>query len=331
MTITKGKVQIVLALAGTLMLPMSLLAQAPDPNYDPQAQGAQQGPPPPQDPQAAYNQGYQDGMASVTQAPPAIPQYDQPEAPGDGYIWTPGYWAWGPAGYYWVPGAWVEAPYAGALWTPGYWGFDGGYYFWNAGYWGPVVGYYGGVNYGFGYFGVGFYGGYWAGGRFFYNTAYWHVGPRIHNVYVVRAPEGVERVHPGGVSFTATNGGHAPGYVARGGTFNTRGQAYAERGGAQVQSRPAQAGQNQYRLSPNTAPEYRPAPNAAPQNRPNQNAAPEYRPAPNTAPQYRPAPAPEYRQNPAPAPQYRPAPAPAPRTAPAPAPAPRTVPKEEKR
>jgi hypothetical protein len=28
-------------------------------------------------------------------APPAIPVYDQPIAPGDGYLWTPGYWAYG--------------------------------------------------------------------------------------------------------------------------------------------------------------------------------------------------------------------------------------------
>ena len=34
----------------------------------------------------------------VNVAPPAIPDYDQPEIPGDGYIWTPGYWAWGPNG-----------------------------------------------------------------------------------------------------------------------------------------------------------------------------------------------------------------------------------------
>ncbi len=31
-------------------------------------------------------------------APPPIPDYDQPEAPGDGYMWTPGYWAYGPGG-----------------------------------------------------------------------------------------------------------------------------------------------------------------------------------------------------------------------------------------
>ena len=95
-------------------------------------------------------------------APPVLPVYAQPSCPAPGYIWTPGYWAYDDeAGYYWVPGAWVLAPYSGALWTPGYWGWGDGGYFWHAGYWGPHVGFYGGVNYGFGYFGRGFEGGYW--------------------------------------------------------------------------------------------------------------------------------------------------------------------------
>ena len=90
-------------------------------------------------------------------------------------MWTPGYWAYGDDGYYWVPGAWVPAPYEGALWTPGYWGWASGLYVWHRGYWGPHVGYYGGVNYGFGYMGVGFAGGVWRGGVFAYNTAVVHV------------------------------------------------------------------------------------------------------------------------------------------------------------
>src|ERR1700728_2488194 len=44
---------------------------------------------------------------SVGIAPPLIPYYDQPVAPGYGYIWTPGYWAYGDDGYNWVDGAWV--------------------------------------------------------------------------------------------------------------------------------------------------------------------------------------------------------------------------------
>lgn len=126
-------------------------------------------------------------LVSITVAPPVLPVYAQPICPGDGYMWTPGYWAYGPAGYYWVPGAWVLAPRAGVLWTPGYWGFGGGLYVWHAGYWGPHVGFYGGVNYGFGYGGVGFGGGMWRGGHFSYNTAVTNVNTSvIHNTYVNR-------------------------------------------------------------------------------------------------------------------------------------------------
>ena len=91
-------------------------------------------------------------------APPALPVYAQPPIPGDGYIWTPGYWAYGDAGYYWVPGVWVLAPRPGYLWTPAWWGWEGGFYRWHGGYWGPQVGFYGGVNYGYGYGGVGYQG-----------------------------------------------------------------------------------------------------------------------------------------------------------------------------
>ncbi|HLJ48391.1 MAG TPA: YXWGXW repeat-containing protein [Bryobacteraceae bacterium] len=124
---------------------------------------------------------------SITIAPPVMPVYVQPLCPGDGYIWTPGYWAWGPTGYYWVPGVWVQPPQFGLLWTPGYWGFGGGIYAWHAGYWGPHVGFYGGVNYGFGYPGVGFVGGFWAGNVFRYNTAVMNVNTTVvRNVYVDR-------------------------------------------------------------------------------------------------------------------------------------------------
>jgi len=124
---------------------------------------------------------------SVHVGPPALPVYEQPPCPMEGYIWTPGYWAWGPAGYYWVPGVWVAAPHPGLLWTPGYWGLASGVYVWHAGYWGPHVGFYGGINYGFGYPGVGFVGGVWEGGAFRYNTAVVRVNETVvRNVYVDR-------------------------------------------------------------------------------------------------------------------------------------------------
>lgn len=124
---------------------------------------------------------------SIRIGPPALPVYAQPPCPGDGYLWTPGYWAYGPAGYYWVPGVWVMPPRVGLLWTPGYWGFAGGFYGWHAGYWGPHVGFYGGINYGFGYGGVGFIGGRWAGDHFMYNTAVVNVNRAVvRNVYIDR-------------------------------------------------------------------------------------------------------------------------------------------------
>jgi hypothetical protein len=124
---------------------------------------------------------------SVGFAPPVLPVYAQPPIPGDGYIWTPGYWGYGDAGYFWVPGAWVEAPQPDLLWTPGYWGFVDGAYVWNEGYWGPEVGFYGGVNYGFGYGGIGFFGGEWRGGHFFYNGAVANFGGwHPVNVYIDR-------------------------------------------------------------------------------------------------------------------------------------------------
>jgi hypothetical protein len=121
---------------------------------------------------------------SVRIGPPALPVYAQPICPGPGYLWTPGYWAWNDVGgYYWVPGTWVIAP-VGMLWTPGYWGFAGGFYGWHPGYWGPHVGFYGGIDYGFGYGGVGFFGGEWRGGAFFYNREVVNVNvTNVRNVY----------------------------------------------------------------------------------------------------------------------------------------------------
>jgi hypothetical protein len=134
---------------------------------------------------AASYAGVFDVGVTVGFAPPPLPVYEQPPIPGPGYLWTPGYWAYGAdAGYYWVPGTWVLAPAPGLLWTPGYWGAVNGYYAWNAGYWGPHIGFYGGINYGCGYFGAGFDGGYWRDRDFFYNRAVTNVSNvNITNVY----------------------------------------------------------------------------------------------------------------------------------------------------
>jgi len=143
---------------------------------------------------------------SVRIGPPALPVYAQPICPGPGYIWTPGYWGWNDDdGYYWVPGTWVVAP-VGMLWTPGYWGWGGGLYVWHAGYWGPHVGFYGGINYGYGYGGVGFVGGEWRRGGFYYNRSVTNVSvTNVTNVYNKTVI--VNNTTVNNVSYNGGNGG----------------------------------------------------------------------------------------------------------------------------
>ncbi len=144
---------------------------------------------------------------SINIAPPPLPVYVQPAIPAPGYIWTPGYWAWGAFGYYWVPGTWVAPPAVGLLWTPGWWGWSGGVFLWHAGYWGPHIGFYGGVNYGFGYTGHGYWGGEWRGGTFVYNRSVTNVtNVNVTNVYNRTVVEG------GGPARVSFNGG--PGGIA---------------------------------------------------------------------------------------------------------------------
>jgi hypothetical protein len=148
---------------------------------------------------------------SASMAPPALPNADQPPCPEEGDLWTPGYWAWDGAAYNWVPGVWVYPPRVGVLWTPSYWAYAGTVFVFHRGYWGPQVGYYGGINYGFGYGGVGYMGGRWAGNTFEYNRAVNNVNASVvHHVYdePVVSHAGYSRVSynggPGGTSSVPT-------------------------------------------------------------------------------------------------------------------------------
>ena len=142
---------------------------------------------------------------SVSFGPPPLPIYEQPLCPSPDWIWTPGYWAYDEDdGYYWVPGTWVEAPQVGFLWTPGYWGWGGSAFIFHEGFWGPQMGFYGGINYGFGYFGNGYEGGRWEGGHFAYNTYVNRVDTTIiRNTYNVRVTN-VTETH---VSYNGGEGG----------------------------------------------------------------------------------------------------------------------------
>src|SRR6266478_2581628 len=142
---------------------------------------------------------------SVNFAPPVLPVYEQPPCPVAGYIWTPGYWGYGVGDYYWVPGVWVPPPSVGLLWTPPWWGWNNGVYAFNEGYWGPTVGFYGGINYGYGYTGNGYWGGRWEGNAFRYNTAVTHVNTNVvHNTYIDRNVN--KQVTNNRASFNGPNG-----------------------------------------------------------------------------------------------------------------------------
>ena len=197
-------------------------------------------------------------------APPPLPAYVQPPIPAAGYIWVPGYWAWGYGGYQWVAGTWQLPPAVGQLWTPGYWGWGNGAYLWHTGYWGPRVGYYGGINYGCGYTGYGYSGGYWRGNQFYYNRSVNNVrNVGLTNVYnrgiynnvtVNRAgfsggATGVPQrawengAHPVGGS---EYGAHAPGYTRspptayRGGQPGAPGQDMGRQNGTGWGNQPGQ-------------------------------------------------------------------------------------------
>jgi YXWGXW repeat-containing protein len=143
---------------------------------------------------------------SVGYPPPPLPVYEQPLCPEEGYIWTPGYWAWDGDDYFWVPGTWVSAPEPGFFWTPAYWGWSGAVFVFHEGYWGPQVGFYGGINYGYGYFGRGYEGGRWDHDRFYYNRSVNNINvTEIHDTYnttIINNNTTINRV-----SYNGGNGG----------------------------------------------------------------------------------------------------------------------------
>jgi hypothetical protein len=71
---------------------------------------------------------------TVSQPPPAPQVEVVPIAPGPGYVWTPGYWAWN-GGWVWVGGNWVIRPHPHAIWVGPRWVRHGHAYVWERGHW----------------------------------------------------------------------------------------------------------------------------------------------------------------------------------------------------
>ncbi len=76
-----------------------------------------------------------EGAVFVRLGPPVYPVEVVPVAPGPGYVWIRGYWAWGGAAYYWVPGRWEARPRPYAVWVEGRWRREHRGWYWAPGRW----------------------------------------------------------------------------------------------------------------------------------------------------------------------------------------------------
>jgi hypothetical protein len=91
-----------------------------------------------------------------------------------------------------------------------FWGWSDGAYVWHGGYWARHVGFYGGINYGYGYAGTGYEGGHWNNRVFYYNTAVTRVNVSVVNntyekpVLAKTTAESVVSYHGGAGGMTVT-------------------------------------------------------------------------------------------------------------------------------
>jgi|SRR6266567_2054198 len=76
----------------------------------------------------------QPGQVEVAEAPPTPPAEVVVQAPGPGYVWVPGYYAWH-GRWVWAPGGWVVRPHPHAVWVAGRWHHRGHSYVWIGGHW----------------------------------------------------------------------------------------------------------------------------------------------------------------------------------------------------
>ena len=75
------------------------------------------------------------GRVYVRVGPPVPIVEARVVAPGPGYIWVPGYYAWERGAYVWLPGRYVVPPRGRALWVPAHWERDRRGWFFVEGRW----------------------------------------------------------------------------------------------------------------------------------------------------------------------------------------------------
>ena len=119
---------------------------------------------------------------TASAAPPPLPVLFPVDASRPGIPLDSRLLGLGGDGYYWTPGSWARPPAVDLFGRPATGpGTQADHdYVFHSGYWAPTVGFYGGIDYRFGYSGQGFHGGFWRNHQFVYNRAVNDVG----NVHV---------------------------------------------------------------------------------------------------------------------------------------------------
>ena len=80
--------------------------------------------------------GYGYTSAYVAYGPPPPRAYGViGVAPGPGYVWRDGYYAYRGGNYAWVGGAWVRPPHPRATWERGEWRHEGRGWRYHEGHW----------------------------------------------------------------------------------------------------------------------------------------------------------------------------------------------------
>lgn len=75
------------------------------------------------------------GALVVTTEPPPARVEVIGVAPGPGYIWIEGHWAWQSSDFVWVTGRWERRPHDGARWNAGRWRKHSNGWVWIEGSW----------------------------------------------------------------------------------------------------------------------------------------------------------------------------------------------------
>jgi len=109
-----------LVIAGTALLLTGCVIHEPAPYYHPTVVAVAPVP--------------SSGVIYVNSGPPAPLVDTVVVAPGPGYVWIRGAWAWDRR-WMWRTGYWVRPPRPGAVWIQPYYGYRGGHHVWHRGYW----------------------------------------------------------------------------------------------------------------------------------------------------------------------------------------------------